>query len=73
MCIIWLPSISELRQATIPIFFDMMHCEYMQPRPGSNSMKGNFRELENEMITQLDVLVEGGRGDEQYRDLMYET
>lgn len=24
------------------------------------------------MITQLDALVEGGRGDEQYRDLTYE-
>ena len=25
------------------------------------------------MITQLDVLVEGGRGDEEYRDLMFQT
>ncbi|XP_076471351.1 dedicator of cytokinesis protein 1-like isoform X3 [Babylonia areolata] len=63
----------ELRRATIPIFFDMMQCEYMQPVPNSNRIQGNFHEVENEMITQLDVLVEGGRGDEQYRDLMFET
>nr|KAG5708357.1 hypothetical protein BaRGS_034388 [Batillaria attramentaria] len=64
---------TELRRATIPIFFDMMQCEYMQPVPNSNRIQGNFHEVENEMITQLDALVEGGRGDEQYRDLMFET
>ncbi|XP_070212219.1 dedicator of cytokinesis protein 1-like isoform X7 [Littorina saxatilis] len=63
----------ELRRATIPIFFDMMQCEFMQPVPNSTRIQGNFHEVENEMITQLDVLVEGGRGDEQYRDLMFET
>ncbi|KAL8560337.1 hypothetical protein ACOMHN_006068 [Nucella lapillus] len=62
----------ELRRATIPIFFDMMQCEYMQPVPNSTHFQGNFHEVENEMITQLDILVEGGRGDEQYRDLMFE-
>ncbi|XP_077992462.1 dedicator of cytokinesis protein 1-like isoform X2 [Glandiceps talaboti] len=52
---------TELRKATIPIFFDMMQCEF--------NTRHNFREVESEMITQLDVLVEGGRGDEQYKDL----
>ncbi|UYV68726.1 DOCK2, partial [Cordylochernes scorpioides] len=55
----------ELRKATIPIFFDMMNCEYYS--------SGNFSQFENEMITQLDMLVEGGRGDEQYQELFYET
>ncbi|PVD30241.1 hypothetical protein C0Q70_09503 [Pomacea canaliculata] len=63
---------TELRRATIPIFFDMMQCEYLQPVPNSSRIQGNFHEVENEMITQLDALVEGGRGDEQYRDLTYE-
>ncbi|XP_070539835.1 dedicator of cytokinesis protein 1-like isoform X2 [Ptychodera flava] len=52
---------TELRKATIPIFFDMMQCEF--------NTRHNFKEVESEMITQLDVLVEGGRGDEQYKDL----
>uniref|UniRef100_A0A4W3JZL4 Dedicator of cytokinesis 2 n=1 Tax=Callorhinchus milii TaxID=7868 RepID=A0A4W3JZL4_CALMI len=45
---------NELRKATIPIFFDMMLCEY------------NF---EDEIILKLDHEVEGGRGDEQYMQL----
>ncbi|KAG1690288.1 Dedicator of cytokinesis protein 1 [Nymphon striatum] len=35
-------------------------------------IKGNFSDFENAMITQLDVLFEGGRGDEQYKDLFFE-
>ncbi|CAM1325956.1 DOCK2 (predicted), partial [Pycnogonum litorale] len=76
----------ELRKATIPIFFDMMQCEFYSSKHGSTSSlhssiisnqsdgrdcKGNFHEFENEIITQLDVLIEGGRGDEQYKDLFY--
>ncbi|XP_041370196.1 dedicator of cytokinesis protein 1-like isoform X4 [Gigantopelta aegis] len=63
---------TELRKATIPIFFDMMLCEFNQPVPNSNRIQGNFHEVENEMITQLDALVEGGRGDEQYMDLIFQ-
>lgn len=33
------------------------------------NLQGNFQEVENTMIAQLDVLVEGGRGDEHYKDL----
>ena len=29
----------------------------------------HYFQVENEMINQLDVLVEGGRGDEQYMEL----
>ncbi|XP_050389742.1 dedicator of cytokinesis protein 1 [Patella vulgata] len=63
---------TELRKATIPIFFDMMQCEFGQPIPKSNRIQGNFNFVENEMITQLDVLVEEGRGDPEYQELMYE-
>lgn len=51
----------ELRKETIPIFFDMMQCEY--------NIHKNFKTFEREIITQLDVLVEGGGGDESYRTL----
>nr|XP_006826015.1 PREDICTED: dedicator of cytokinesis protein 1 [Saccoglossus kowalevskii] len=51
----------ELRKATIPIFFDMMQCEF--------NNRHHFKQVESEVITQLDVLIEGGRGDEQYKDL----
>uniref|UniRef100_A0A8C8S3U4 Dedicator of cytokinesis 2 n=1 Tax=Pelusios castaneus TaxID=367368 RepID=A0A8C8S3U4_9SAUR len=51
----------ELRKATIPIFFDMMLCEYHKT--------GEFKKFENEIILKLDHEVEGGRGDEQYMQL----
>ncbi|KAJ8284749.1 hypothetical protein COCON_G00035990 [Conger conger] len=51
----------ELRKATIPIFFDMMQCEFHYTR--------SFQKFENEIITKLDHEVEGGRGDEQYKVL----
>lgn len=74
----------ELRKATIPIFFDMMQCEFYSPKyyiPGYDnhrsttvygSIRGNFNEFEHEMITQLDALIEGGRGDEEYKNLFHE-
>ncbi|XP_070790171.1 dedicator of cytokinesis protein 2 [Pituophis catenifer annectens] len=52
---------TELRKATIPIFFDMMLCEYKHT--------GEFKKFENEIILKLDHEVEGGRGDEQYLHL----
>ncbi|XP_040200610.1 dedicator of cytokinesis protein 2 isoform X1 [Rana temporaria] len=52
---------TELRKATIPIFFDMMLCEFHQT--------GDFRKFENEIILKLDQEVEGGRGDWQYMQL----
>ncbi|XP_072353782.1 dedicator of cytokinesis protein 2-like [Scyliorhinus torazame] len=51
----------ELRKSTIPIFFDMMHCEFQY--------KGDFRTFEDEIIKNLDHEVEGGRGDEEYKHL----
>ncbi|XP_028816915.1 dedicator of cytokinesis protein 1 isoform X3 [Denticeps clupeoides] len=51
----------ELRKATIPIFFDMMQCEFHFTR--------SFQRFESEIITKLDHEVEGGRGDEQYKIL----
>uniref|UniRef100_A0A670JSG5 Dedicator of cytokinesis 5 n=1 Tax=Podarcis muralis TaxID=64176 RepID=A0A670JSG5_PODMU len=44
----------ELRKATIPIFFDMMQCEF------NFSGSRNFHMFENELITKLDQEVEGG-------------
>uniref|UniRef100_A0A8B9G5G7 Dedicator of cytokinesis 2 n=1 Tax=Amazona collaria TaxID=241587 RepID=A0A8B9G5G7_9PSIT len=51
----------ELQKATIPIFFDMMLCEYQRT--------GEFKKFENEIILKLDHEVEGGRGDEHYMQL----
>uniref|UniRef100_A0A8C3LMS5 Dedicator of cytokinesis 2 n=1 Tax=Chrysolophus pictus TaxID=9089 RepID=A0A8C3LMS5_CHRPC len=42
----------ELRKATIPIFFDMILCEYQRT--------GEFKKFENEIILKLDHEVEGG-------------
>uniref|UniRef100_A0A8C5FKQ4 Dedicator of cytokinesis 1 n=1 Tax=Gadus morhua TaxID=8049 RepID=A0A8C5FKQ4_GADMO len=49
----------ELRKATVPIFFDMMQCEF--------HFTCSFQRFESEIITKLDHEVEGGRGDEQYK------
>lgn len=67
----------ELRAATIPIFFDMMQCEWFSSRlvPGSYGdtkrctahAKGTFDDFEKEMIHKLDILVESGHGDAAYR------
>lgn len=72
----------ELRRATIPIFFDMMQCEFYSSKNScevyftkrdSTHIKGNFTEFENEMIYKLDVLFEGGCGDEEYKNLFRDT
>lgn len=67
----------ELRKATIPIFFDMMQCEYYtskyiiesygDTKRNNLHYKGNFNEFENEMIEKLDLMVEGGKGDQEYK------
>ncbi|XP_067619455.1 dedicator of cytokinesis protein 1 isoform X2 [Eurosta solidaginis] len=69
----------ELRKATIPIFFDMMQCEYYSSKmlPHSygdtkrNNMhyKANFNEFETEMIEKLDILIGAGKGDADYKEL----
>ncbi|NWY07697.1 DOCK1 protein, partial [Nothoprocta ornata] len=51
----------ELRRSTIPIFFDMMLCEYQLTK--------SFSRFEDELLRKLDSEVEGGRGDEQYKQL----
>lgn len=61
----------ELRKATIPIFFDMMQCEYYSSKMLPNSYgdtkrnnahhKANFNEFETEMIEKLDILIGAGK------------
>lgn len=73
----------ELRKATIPIFFDMMQCEYYSSRFITESfgdtkrnqahIKGNFSDFEKEMIEKIDILVEGGRGDLAYKEMFSEV
>ena len=63
---------TELRKRTIPIFFDMMQCEFMsQSAPRSKHIKRNFTKFENEMVQQLDALIESGQGDMAYKELFY--
>ncbi|CAH0721003.1 unnamed protein product, partial [Brenthis ino] len=54
----------EVRNTTIPLFFDMMQTEYKYT---AESGEGNLRSLENELIDKLDVLAEAGRGDAAWR------
>ncbi|XP_066567873.1 dedicator of cytokinesis protein 2 isoform X2 [Amia ocellicauda] len=49
----------QLQTLTMPLFYDMMLCEY--------SLRGNFSTFEDEIIKKLDSEVEGGRGDHQYK------
>jgi dedicator of cytokinesis protein 1 len=73
---------TELRKSTIPIFFDMMQCEYVSSKFHTESfgdtkrnvshMKASFRDFEKEMIEKIDILVEGGRGDFEFKELFSE-
>lgn len=72
----------ELRKSTIPIFFDMMQCEYYSSKyilesygdtkRNNAHIKANFQDFEKEMIEKLDILVESGRGDLEYKQLFYD-
>ncbi|XP_061418833.1 LOW QUALITY PROTEIN: dedicator of cytokinesis protein 4 [Lethenteron reissneri] len=52
---------AELRGVMIPIFHDMMDWE--------QRVRGNFKQVEAELIDKLDSLVAEGKGDENYREL----
>lgn len=52
---------SELRKATLHIFFDMMDCE--------QKARGSFKQVESELIDKLDILVSEYKGDDEYRQL----
>ncbi|XP_054002180.1 dedicator of cytokinesis protein 3 isoform X1 [Hylaeus anthracinus] len=52
---------SELRKATLHIFFDMMECE--------QRARGSFRSVESELIDKLDILISENKGDDEYRRL----
>ncbi|XP_055530559.1 dedicator of cytokinesis protein 1 isoform X2 [Wyeomyia smithii] len=72
----------ELRKASIPIFFDMMQCEYYSSKyviesygdtkRNTSHIKGNFNDFEKEIIEKLDHYIEGGYGDEEFKNLFYE-
>ncbi|XP_021951267.1 dedicator of cytokinesis protein 2 isoform X4 [Folsomia candida] len=59
---------AELRRTTIPIFFDMMHCEFDQDRPVKS-----FKEVEDELIKKIVEGIEGGKGDVAFRDIFSDT
>uniref|UniRef100_A0AAR5PSM5 Dedicator of cytokinesis protein 3 n=1 Tax=Dendroctonus ponderosae TaxID=77166 RepID=A0AAR5PSM5_DENPD len=62
-CADWVVSFEkiELRKATLHIFFDMMECE--------QRARGNFRQVECELIDKLDILISDNKGDDEYRRL----
>lgn len=57
----------------------MMQCEFLSSKfvvesfgdtkRNISHIKGNFREFEKEMVEKLDILVEGGRGDHEFKEL----
>lgn len=73
---------TEIRRLSIPIFFDMMQCEwssskfipesYGDTKRNVSHCKGNFNSFEKKMIEQLDILVEAGRADEEYKELFHD-
>ncbi|KAL0860780.1 hypothetical protein ABMA27_009324 [Loxostege sticticalis] len=56
----------EVRNTTIPLFFDMMQTEYLHS-VASGESEGHLKDLESELIDKLDVLVERGLGDSAWR------
>eukprot|EP00118_Oscarella_pearsei_P008176 m.41339 g.41339 ORF g.41339 m.41339 type:complete len:1906 (+) comp33136_c0_seq1:84-5801(+) len=53
---------NDLRKSTMPIFFDMMEIEIKQ--------KGDFKQVESELIDKLDEDVSTGKGDAEYKELL---
>ncbi|CAL1526646.1 unnamed protein product [Lymnaea stagnalis] len=53
---------AELRKATIPIFFDIIQCEF--------KLKGDLKRVEGKMIYELDSLVLDHHGDGEYKKLL---
>lgn len=61
---------TDLRRETIPIFFDMMQCEYYSSRlelesygdtkVNNSHHKGNFNDFKTAMIEKLDILIGAG-------------
>lgn len=58
----------EVRKSTIPIFFDMMHCEFDQER-----LRRSFEQVEEELIRKIVEGFEGNKGDADFRDIFFET
>ncbi|VDL71113.1 unnamed protein product [Nippostrongylus brasiliensis] len=54
----------ETREATIPIFFDMMQCEFHS----SIDDRKNFKKFSDELIAQLDSLVDQDRGTRAFQE-----
>ncbi|XP_075986396.1 dedicator of cytokinesis protein myoblast city isoform X2 [Anticarsia gemmatalis] len=57
----------DVRNTTIPLFFDMMQTEYSHSVAHGEVGDSPLRELESEMIDKVDVLVERGYGDVAWR------
>ncbi|KAJ1370300.1 Dedicator of cytokinesis protein 1 [Parelaphostrongylus tenuis] len=54
----------ETREATIPIFFDMMQCEFHS----CSDDRKNFKNFSDELIAQLDSLVDQDRGTRAFQE-----
>lgn len=52
---------TTLRNEIVPIFFEMFLQEF--------HFKGNFYGCEQELISELDKFIEGGKGDEEFRQM----
>ncbi|KAI8423336.1 hypothetical protein MSG28_014350 [Choristoneura fumiferana] len=57
----------EVRNTTIPLFFDMMQTEYNHSVSTEENSDNNLKDLESELIDKIDVLVERGSGDVAWR------
>ncbi|CAK1594456.1 unnamed protein product [Parnassius mnemosyne] len=57
----------EVRDITIPLFYDMMVVEYQHNVANGESSDAPLRVLENELIDKLDVLAARGLGDGGWR------
>lgn len=71
---------AQLRRETLPIFYDMIQVEFYEPvtngrsdfLQANGSVRGNFFRMESEIITQLDKLIEAGKGDDEFVELFQE-
>ena len=63
--------IPQIHETIIPIFFDMINCEYVSKAKSGIYLEFEKYEVPHQLITTLDIEVGMGKGDAQFRDAFF--
>lgn len=63
--------IPEIHNAIIPLFYDMINCEYVSKAKNGIYLDFEKYDVPHEIVTTLDIEVGMGKGNTQFRDAFY--